>query len=214
MARQTMTDTVFALVARRRRAVADLVETLDGDQLATGSLCSGWDVRTVVGHLAGAASPGTVAPLLALVRAGLRPHVANDRLARRAARASATELAAVLRDRADSRFTPPVTGPRAPLTDVLVHEGDVRVPLGLAFDPEPEAVAYALDFVTTGRPVGFVPRGRLTGLQLVAEDLGRVAGAGQPVTGRAIDLVMAACGRAAVLPRLRGAGVDLLARRL
>lgn len=59
---------------------------------------------------------------------------------------------------AESRFAPPVTGPRAPLADGLVHEGDMRVPLGLAYDPPPDAVAAALDFVTGGRAVGFVPR--------------------------------------------------------
>ena len=43
----------------------------------------------------------------------------------------------------------------------------------------------ALEFVTTGRPVGFVPRGRLRGLRLVATDIDWSAGTGAEEIGRA-----------------------------
>ena len=105
-------------------------------------------------------------------------------------------------------------GPRGPLTDVLVHAGDMRLPLGLAHDPSPTHVRLALDFVTQGRPVGFVPRGRLTGLRLVADDLTWSWGAGESLRGRGIDVLMAACGRASVLTQLDGPGVLSLRQRL
>ena len=206
---------VFGAAAVRRRAVADLLEGLDEAQLSTPSLCRGWDVRTVGAHLAEAAAPGGLGGLLVdLVRAGGRLHRANDVSARRAARRPVAVTVALLRERAESRFTPPVTGPRAPLTEVLVHEGDIRVPLGLPHDPEIPAVRIALDFVTTGRPVGFVPRGRLRGLRLVGTDLDWSRGDGAEIRGRGIDLLMAACGRAAVLTRLDGPGRQALAERL
>jgi hypothetical protein len=135
-------------------------------------------------------------------------------VARRAAGRPASDLVAELRRRAGSRTAPPVTGPRAPLTDVLVHAGDIRLPLGLPHEPAADGVRAALDFVTTGRPVGFMPRGRLAGLRLVAEDLDRSWGEGEEVGGRGIDLLMAACGRPAALERLHGPGADLLTRRL
>ena len=90
----------------------------------------------------------------------------------------------------------------------------MRVPLGLPHTPDPADVAPALEFITTGRPVGFVPRGALRGLRLVATDLDRAWGDGDPLEGRAIDLLMAACGRTALLPALTGAGVPVLAGRL
>lgn len=206
---------VHALAAGRRRSVADLLAGLDAAALATPSLCAGWDVLTVGAHLAGSLAPTAAGELLVgLLRAGGSLHRANDQAARRAARRPVGETVALLRERADSRAAPPVTGPRGPLTDVLVHEGDMRIPLGLTYDPDPAAVRPGLEFVTTGRPVGFVPRRRLRGLRLVGTDLGWAWGEGAEVHGRGIDLLMAACGRAAVLPRLDGPGRDLLAGRL
>lgn len=62
--------------------------------------------------------------------------------------------------------------------------------------------------------MGFVPRSRLRGLRLVATDLDWSWGDGQEIWGRGIDLLMAACGRTAVLPQLDGPGRALLAARL
>jgi len=138
----------------------------------------------------------------------------NTVLARKLAALPLAELAGLLREPADREFSPPVVGPRGPLADVLVHGGDVRVPLGVPHTPDPADVRPALGFVTTGRPVGFVPRGALRGLRLVATDLDRAWGDGDPVSGRAVDVLMAACGRTALLPSLTGAGVAVLAGRL
>ena len=150
---------VFAAAAVRRREVADLLSGLDEAQLATPSLCAGWDVRTVGAHLADAAAPGALGEFLrALLKAGGRLHRANDEAARRAGR-------------------------------------------------RPVAVI-------TGRPVGFAPRGRLRGLRLTGTDLDRAWGTGAEVRGRGIDLLMAACGRTAVLPRLDGPGRHVLTTRL
>ena len=171
-------------------------------------------MRTVGAHLADAAAPGLREGLADLVRARGRLHRANDVSARRMAARPVAEIAALLRERADSGFAPPVTGIRAPLTDLLVHEGDIRLPLGLPHDPDPAAVRAGLDFVTTGRTVGFVPRGRLRGLRLVAADLDWAWGDGPAVDGRGIHLLMAACGRAAAADRLRGPGAERLRQRI
>ena len=81
--------------------------------------------------------------------------------------------------------------------------------------PRPVTPGTQASFGTYGgRPVSFVRRGTLARLALDAEDLGRRWGTGEPVTGRGIDLLMAACGRAAVLDRLTGPGVAQLAGRL
>ncbi len=124
-------EAVFAASAVERRAVADLLDGLDERQLATPSLCTAWDVRTVAAHLVAAVALTGRDFAGALLRARFRPHTANDILARDVARRPVVELADLLRRHADSRFAPPVTGPRAPLTDALVHAGDMRIPLGL-----------------------------------------------------------------------------------
>ena len=101
-----------------------------------------------------------------------------------------------------------------PGADVLVHAGDIRRPLGLAHQPAPDAVRIALEFLTQGRPVGFLPRGRLDRLQLVADDLDWSWGSGPTISGRGIDLLMAACGRPTALHDLTGSGVADLSPRL
>ena len=209
-----MSEIVFAATARGRRAVADLLDGLDTEQLDAPSLCAGWSVKVVAGHLAAAVTTPTRAFLRELLRQRGSGHATNTVLARGLAELPTAELAGLLREHADRRFAPPVVGSRGPLADVLVHAGDMRLPLGLPHTPDPADVAPALEFVTTGRPVGFVPRGALRGLRLVATDLEWAWGDGDELAGRAVDVLMAACGRTALLPSLSGAGVAVLAGRL
>jgi uncharacterized protein (TIGR03083 family) len=115
---------------------------------------------------------------------------------------------------ADHELSPPITGPLSGLTDVLVHGGDIRIPLGLPFDPDPEQVELALDFLTGPLPLGFVPRGRLRAICLRATDVDRTRGAGEQIRGPAAALMMAACGRVETLDALDGPGLPLLRRRL
>ena len=204
--------TVFAATARARRSIADLLDDLDDAQLATPSLCAGWSVKVVAGHVAAAvtvpARSGSCASCCASGATGTRPTPCSPAGSRELPTA---ELAALLREHADREFSPPVVGPRGPLSDGLIHEGDMRVPLGLPHAPDPADVALGLEFITAGRPVGFVPKGALRGLRLVATDLDRAWGDGDALEGRGIDLLMAACGRTALLPALTGAGVPVLA---
>lgn len=108
------TEAVFAASARHRRAVADLLESLDENQLAVSSLCAGWDVRTVAAHLASAIAPSNRAFMGAVLRHGGNLHHAIDAVARKTARLPVADIVEILRRHADSRFTPPVTGPRGP----------------------------------------------------------------------------------------------------
>jgi uncharacterized protein (TIGR03083 family) len=206
-------EAIFAASAAERRGVADLLESLDEPALATPSLCEGWDVRTVGAHLATAITARVLPFLLLSIRYGSFNR-ANDERSRRAAQQPVADIVATLRTHADSRFSPPGTGPRAPLTDVLVHSGDMRRPLGLPHEPPAERVRTALEFLTGTRTFGFVPRGALSGLRLVASDIGFTAGSGPELHGRGADLMMAACGRNSVLAQLSGDGVEVLRTRL
>src|SRR5690348_3096493 len=173
-------ERVFAAVADERRAIADLIDTLNPSQLATASLCAGWDVKTVAAHLVSVLADGFWGfQAMAVRRGGI--HRGIDALARRRARSSAADIAAALRLGADHRLSPPVTGPLSGLTDVLVHGGDIRIPLGIPFDPDPELVSLALDFLTGRRALAFVPFGRLRGIGLRADDVDRSWGRGDEV---------------------------------
>ncbi|MCO7195003.1 maleylpyruvate isomerase family mycothiol-dependent enzyme [Pseudonocardia sp. McavD-2-B] len=205
---------VVAVSARYRREFADLVSSLDAAQLAAPSLCAGWDVRTVAGHLVSALTTTVPSFLVQVLRARGNVDRAVDRAARRDAARPVEELVAVLRDRADSSFAPPGIGARGPMTDAIVHTADVTVPLGLPFDPDPVDVRIALDFVVGTVPLAFTTRRRLAGLRFVADDAGFARGEGAEVRGHGVDVLLAACGRPAVLDRLTGDGVATLAARL
>jgi uncharacterized protein (TIGR03083 family) len=206
-------EQVFAVVADERRSIAELIDGLDADQLATASLCAGWDVKTVAAHLVSDFTDG----FWGFMASGLRHGSINrgiDALARRRAQASATEIAEMLRRGADCRLSPPVTGPLAGLTDVLVHGADIRIPLGLPHRPDPHHVSRVLDFLTGPTQLGFFPRRRLRGIELHDDDTGRKWGDGEPIRGPGVAVMLAVCGRAVAFDRLAGSGVPLLESRL
>ncbi|QLQ40463.2 maleylpyruvate isomerase family mycothiol-dependent enzyme [Micromonospora robiginosa] len=204
---------LLPMIAAERRRTADLIDSLTPAQLDTPSLCGAWTVREVAGHLVSplVEPPWRLLPLL--VGAGFRPHVANARLARRVARRPAGELAAALREHAGHRFRPPVVGWYGQLTDLQVHGQDIRHPLGLPADLDPDRLRISLDFLTGGRAVGFVDRRRVAGLRFEATDLGWSAGDGPVVRGPGAALLLALTGRRAALADLSGEGVATLAAR-
>jgi uncharacterized protein (TIGR03083 family) len=205
---------VREMVADERRRVADLAETLTPGQLSTPSLCAGWTVRDVLGHLVAAVAAPRSWLLPTMIRSGFRLHVANSRLAQRMALRLPAELAAALREHAESPSEPPIVGFPGQLTDLQVHGQDIRRPLGLPHALLPDRLRASLDFLTGGRAVGFVPKGRLAGLRLEASDIGWEWGAGAAVRGDAEPLMMALTGRAVALPELTGDGVRLLSGRV
>ncbi len=215
--RPTLADSddafVLAATAEQRRQFAALISDLDDAQLATPSLCTGWDVKTVAAHVVSTVLDGTPGFLRMAVRCGSLSR-GIDVLARRRAQAPIADILSELREHATRPISSPVFGPRGPLTDVLIHTGDVRIPLGLTFEPDAQHAASAMDFVTTGWPIGFVPLGRLRGIRLSANDVSRSWRDGVEVSGPVAALLMSVCGRTAALPELDGPGVDVLRRRL
>jgi uncharacterized protein (TIGR03083 family) len=206
-------DFVFAAVADERRGIANLLDNLDDAQLAAPSLCVGWNVKTVAAHIVSTVVDGTPAFLRLGMRRGSMAR-AIDELARQRARLPAAEIVASLHRCADRRISPPLFGPLDPLADILVHGGDIRIPLGLPFAPEPHLAALAMDFLTGPWPFGFVPVGRLRGISLHGSDVHRCWGRGAEIRGPVAALMMAVSGRVALLHLLDGPGLPLLRRRL
>lgn len=207
-------DQIHAAITQERRRIADLIDSLDDAQLATDSLCAGWDIKTVAAHLLTPLAEGTVRPtLLGLLRGSLARVV--DERARRNAQLPAAEIAARLRDLADHQYWyPPPRAASARLAEVLTHSADIRIPLGLAFQPDPQLPATALDFLTTPMSLGLMPLGRLRGLRLRATDIDRAWGRGYEIRGQAAELMLAAFGRTIALDALDGLGLTRLRRRI
>jgi uncharacterized protein (TIGR03083 family) len=204
---------LFAEIADERRTLADQLADLTPQRQTTPSLCAAWTVHDVLAHLVMPLEVSVPRVVLAVLLSRGDFDRANRRVTRTLARRSFADLRRTLHAGADARFTPPGSGPQAPLVDVLVHGADVRRPLGLHHDvPAPRARA-ALEFLSTS-PRGFVPKGALTGLRLVAQDVGFAHGDGPEVRGPADALLLAVTGRAAGLDDLAGEGVGVLRSRL
>ncbi|MXG88441.1 maleylpyruvate isomerase family mycothiol-dependent enzyme [Nocardioides flavescens] len=208
-----MTEDPFTLIAAERLALADLVDSLSAEQLAAQSLCGRWSVQDVAAHLL--VGPTTSLPAFAweMVRARGSFDRASERVTARLSDRPAAEIAAMLREHADSRFTPPGMDWHAPLTDLLVHREDIAVPLDLPHDRPLESWRHALDFLVSPKArTGFTPGGR-PAVRLVAEDVDWIHGPASAPEARgpayAVGLVLT--GRPAGLPLLTGPGVDALA---
>jgi uncharacterized protein (TIGR03083 family) len=201
------------ITAERRRA-ADLLESLDPQQLATPSLCGGWRVQDVFGHQL----MTLITPLpkfaWAMVKAGGNFDRANDRLSREVGTRPAVEIADGLRKRASSSFHAPGFPLESALLDALIHGQDIRRPLGLERDFDPDAQRKGLDVLTLRKAQGaFVPKGRLAGLTWHAEDIDWSYGSGPEVAGPAEAIMLAMAGRDVAFADLHGDGVSELRAR-
>ena len=81
---------MFAAVAEQRRQLASLLNDLDEAQLATPSLCLGWDVKTVAAHVVSTVDDGMPGFLQMAIRRGSLGR-GIDELARRRAQAPTAE---------------------------------------------------------------------------------------------------------------------------
>ena len=205
---------IFAACTRMRRDTADWLESLAPDQLDAASLCAGWAVRGVAGHLIASVCVSLPRLLWSTVRHGLSPHRANVSLGNQLGDRSGAELAADLRAHAATELDVPFVGIHGPFTDLVVHNADMRVPLDSPWRPEPAWSAQALVFVGNGGSGGFSTRSRLAGLRICATDADVRLGRGAEVRGASYDLLLALCGRRVGLAGLEGAGRDLLAERI
>ncbi|QZY30370.1 maleylpyruvate isomerase family mycothiol-dependent enzyme [Nocardioides coralli] len=202
----------FDLVAERRRALADALEPLDDAQWRTPSLCEGWEVRHVAGHLQIPWALSTPRLIWAMLR-HRGYDAANLRLSRELGERPPATLVAGLREHADNRRTGPGMPPESLLADVVVHTADMLVPLGMTTSAPPETVARILDFVMSSKGSSLHPPGGVDGLRFEATDAPWSHGDGPEVTGEGSILAAALTGRAGVLDQLGGAGLPTFRQR-
>ncbi len=205
---------VFDLVARERRGLADLLDSLSDEQLSTRSICTEWTVRDVFAHLLVPLVISLPAVMVKLAFSGLNFDTVNVKLSAKVGTRSTAELASGLRNNAAHRFTPPTMGPEAPLTEQIVHGQDIRRPLGFEREIPEEILRVSLDFLSHPKTKGFVPKGLLGGLRFETADPDWTWGQGPLVAGKADAVVMAMAGRATFLDELDGDGVAVMRSRL
>lgn len=205
---------VHDLIVDERRRAADLLAGLSAEQLARPSLCTGWTVHEVGAHLTTFLRLGQVKLYLGILATGANIDEVNRWLTRRAARRPIDEIVAALRRRAGARTTIPRSGYDPVLADLVLHDLDIRRPLGIPRAVPEDRLWVAFDHLANRPAPGYTMGSRLRNLRLVATDTGWTHGTGPAVRGGAEDLVLAIGGRAVALDALDGDGVPILRRRV
>ena len=193
-----------------RLSVADLLATLPESDWDTPSLCQGWRVRDVAGHLSIITTVTTWDLIAAVPYAGLDVNRINTHLAVRQGSRHPHDIVAAIRAHADDRRTAMVLDTKNSLFDIIVHSQDIAIPVGRHLAVPPEHTRRGLHRVwEMGWP--FHARRRFGGLTLRATDTDWTVGAGPEAAGTALSLLLLLTGRAtAVLHRLEGPGVTAL----
>lgn len=202
--------------ARQERAeFADLLDALSPAQWDAASLCAGWTVRDMVAHTV--AYLGQSLPRLVTNMVRSRGNV--DRLNAQAldtddayADAPPRELAALMRRHIEPSGAGALYGCRVALIECLVHQQDIRRPLGLPRTIPAQHLRAAIRYARISPVIGAARRTR--GVRLVATDMDWSAGRGPEVRGPAEALLLAMTGRAAaVADELTGPGRNRLCLR-
>ncbi|HEX7521134.1 MAG TPA: maleylpyruvate isomerase family mycothiol-dependent enzyme [Acidimicrobiia bacterium] len=203
------------LVAAERNDLADLLETLSEQQWNTETLCEGWKVRDLTGHLVEGAEKLKWGRLIgAMVKSGFRINVMLDRGAREMGALPTPDLMKRMRESAGYQFTAPGVKPIGMLAETVTHSQDIRRPLGKPRQIPEETLRISLDYMAAQGASVLPNKKRIAGLKLQATDLDWTHGDGSVVTGSGEALLMAIAGRKAALTDLGGEGEDTLASRL
>ena len=190
-----------------------LLHDLAPEEWEVESLCAGWKVRDVVGHIL----YGNELRLLTLPFRLARFGFSSDRSGahyskQRAAGRSPGQLVQDFDARDPWAGTCKVFPARLVLLDRLVHQQDIRRPLGRPRTIPDDRLLAALDGTPRLGSV-FGARKRTKGLRLEATDVDWASGDGPVVRGPGEALLLAMLGRADALADLHGEGVAQLTTR-
>jgi uncharacterized protein (TIGR03083 family) len=187
-----------------------LLRGLAPEQWEVPSLCAKWSVHQAVLHITWHTHTGDVPRFTELLRARL----SEERVHEEAQRLPKEEL--IQRLEAPAVLAGP-SNVLTQLTELVIHQQDVRRPLGIEREIPADRLAIVLDFSLTRAGGSFAlasARRRAKGLRLVAPDAGWSAGVGPEVHGPGEAMLMALNGRAPAVADLAGDGVGVLARRM
>jgi uncharacterized protein (TIGR03083 family) len=198
------------MVEAEQADFATLLRGLTAEQWAAPSLCKGWSIHDAVIHIAIHSHTGPAQRFGGLARAGFSE-----------SRQMEPERARSTDELIDWLASPAKLGGRfdtlTQLSELVIHQQDVRRPLGIAREVPRERLSVVLDFGIS--PSGLTStmafsRRRSKALHLVAPDIGWWAGTGPEVRGPGEAILMALNGRGDAMQDLTGDGTHVLATRI
>ena len=205
-------DEMFQALRAHRLALCDQLDELSDEQWNAASLCDGWRVRDVLGHLVSVQVVPTWRFILGVYSMkGFDKRA--DKIAREFGARSPQSLIDQYRSLVESKRGAPFVGLMAPLADVLTHSVDIQRPLGLPEQRANDAAATVLTRLAAGLQ-GFSSKKAARGLRLQATDLDWHVGEGPDVRGSVSDLLIALNGRPTGFDALVGDGAATLRSRV
>jgi uncharacterized protein (TIGR03083 family) len=200
------------LATAERRDLADYLDTLTEDEWEQPSLCPGWAVRDVVGHLPSYDELGWPALLALFARSRFSLARCNQVGVEHSNRLSTEQLVSRLRTYAVPHGITTMFGSAIALTDGLIHHQDIRRALGHPRAVPEERLVAALKFVPRARALPAPANVR--NLRLVATDVDWAHGTGPEVNGPGEALLVALAGRQQALADLSGPGLTTRTERV
>lgn len=195
------------LVAQERGDLVALLRTLSGEEWDAPSLCAGWRVRDVVGHLL-YDTIGLPSYLLVAARCRSVDRINSDLVEKATALSPSTLVDQLASSVGRGPFATLL--PSIALADVVVHHQDIRRPLRRERTVPSDRLIAVLD-----RPDPFAhPKRRSRGLRFEATDVAWSEGEGPLVRGTGEAIALAVAGRDVVLDELAGDGVAVLRKRM
>lgn len=207
-----------ALLWEQMGNLADLAAGLEPADWDHASLCTGWRVRDVFGHMC----VGHTYPLPKLLAKVAASGFDVDKGSARESAAWADahtpqEIAATIDHIATdhvrkgiAKLIPDSDG----YVDHVIHEFDVRRPLGRPRELADDRKVAALDAMLLAKGGGTKPKKRMAGLTFVATDVDWSTGDGPEVRGTAEALLLGLANRDVALGELEGDGAPAFAGRV
>ncbi len=203
---------IWHMIEKERASLVDALAALPDGDWDKPSLCTGWTVREVVGHLIATANMTPPKFFAKLAGSGFNfQSLTRKDIQQFTAGRTNAGLVDAMRSRVQARTAPP--GPAASwLGETIVHGEDVFRALGGYREHPVEHVVAVADFYKNSNML-IGAKNRINGVTLRATDTHWRHGTGPEVSGPVIALVLAMTGRRAALDDLHGDGVAVLRER-
>ncbi len=211
-------DIVWEYVRSCRHDLYNYLLSLSTADWNKQSLYQGWLVRDVVAHLIILYNYQTSSSLIDFIRCGFRINKFLFITAKVYGKHDKQKLLSDYKKLIEQRSIPFFVPPLNALVDTLIHEQDIRIPLGHNKPIKKDLLKFVF---INWKPKNFNIGERITGikkrtskLHFSASDLTITYGSGLKVIGNAQDILLAIAGRKTSIARLHGDGVEVLRKRL
>jgi uncharacterized protein (TIGR03083 family) len=205
-------STTMQMACEERGDFAELLAGLSPGQWDQPSLCERWRVRDVVAHVLSYDELSPLGLVWRFAKGGFIPNRVNAIGVAEYATRSPKQLTELMRACIPPRGLTSGFGGMIALVDGMIHQQDIRRPLGIPRTIPQQRLRVVLDYALTAPAVRGARRAR--SVRLVATDLDWTHGSGPEVKGPGEALLMAMAARPDALNQLSGPGKTVLAQRI